>query len=277
MNRTSISFSSTIALLLLAACHDDLAPEQPTADSTAGVAVNVDGLRTAAQVRAAAEATYIHGMTDEIADEVVGSTNVGLLHDLLRDPTFHRQDNVVAFLAYLGDESSVDLLREYLVSAPVTAGDPAGIRSVLLVPQVLGQIGSRGHISAIDELMGMTAHNGNGGVLLKASPAVANRYATELFESALRGLAWAGTSDAAERLEAIESGDVVPYSKVSFRDQANMARDIYAELHEGFVPVQRLAGPVSATLPLAVGPNEFGSGRHWCPGATRRRHRVLRA
>ncbi len=55
-----------------------------------------------ARVERAALATYIHGMTDEIALREVGHAGLPALRALLRDPDFPRRDNVVAFMAHLG-------------------------------------------------------------------------------------------------------------------------------------------------------------------------------
>lgn len=56
-------------------------------------------------VREALETTYVHGVTEEIARDLVGSESVTELVAILEDPSFPRHDNVVAFLAHLGGVS----------------------------------------------------------------------------------------------------------------------------------------------------------------------------
>ncbi len=54
--------------------------------------------------------TYVHGVTEPTARELLGREAVPYLHDLLTDASFPRRDNVVAFLARLGDERSTQPL-----------------------------------------------------------------------------------------------------------------------------------------------------------------------
>ena len=68
----------------------------------------------------AALVTYVHGMTDEIAQETVGPEGVPVLLRLLADPSFPRRDNVVAYLAYLGDDSATAALTAFLRNPPAS-------------------------------------------------------------------------------------------------------------------------------------------------------------
>ncbi len=164
------------------------------------------------RVRTAALATYVHGMTAEIAEREVGRAGVPALLALLADPAFPRRDNVVAFLTYLGDDSTSDALVAFLREPPAWVHLPIEDRSLLLTPHALGKMAARGHRRAHDALLGMTAHDGNGGVLASTAarswqPATLR---DELLESAIDALADAGTAAAATRLDEIASAQVVP-------------------------------------------------------------------
>src|SRR5262245_23193390 len=67
-----------------------------------------------ARLERAATATYIHGMADEIAASEVGPQGLEILRALLRDPSFPRRDNVVAFMAHLGGAAEREALLDYL-------------------------------------------------------------------------------------------------------------------------------------------------------------------
>jgi len=96
------------------------------------------------RVREAALATYVHGMTQEIADREIGPAAVPMLLELLRDPQFERRDNVVAFLAYLGADADAASLVEFLESPPADVTRSAERRARLIVPEALGRIGAKG-------------------------------------------------------------------------------------------------------------------------------------
>jgi hypothetical protein len=156
--------------------------------------------------------TYFHGITDEIAREAIGVEGLPRLLDLLQDPGFDRRDNVMGFLAWLGDDDSAREIVDFLESSPVAASTPEDLRALINAPQALGHIAGRGHPGAIDALLEMTA-DGGGGAMLAPAAASANAsggFLDDLLEMSLRGLAFAGTDAARDRLEAIARGDVLP-------------------------------------------------------------------
>jgi hypothetical protein len=96
------------------------------------------------RVREAALVTYIHGMTQEIAEREVGPEGVPYLVQLLRDPEFPRRDNVVAFLIFLGYDSESQKLAEFFHNPPADINAPEEYRARLMVPEALGRIAGRG-------------------------------------------------------------------------------------------------------------------------------------
>ncbi|NIQ86284.1 MAG: hypothetical protein GTN83_16050, partial [Acidobacteria bacterium] len=69
-------------------------------------------------MRRAALATYVHGISEEIAVEAIGTEGWTELLPLLADPEFPRRDNVVAFLAKLPDARAVEPLLRFLEQPP---------------------------------------------------------------------------------------------------------------------------------------------------------------
>jgi len=111
------------------------------------------------RVRRAARATYVHGMTDEIAAREVGPEGVPILLRLLAEPRFPRRDNVVAFLAHLASDEATPALLSHLENAPAPPLRPEEERALLLVPQALGRIALRGGTAArqaLEALAGQT-------------------------------------------------------------------------------------------------------------------------
>ena len=164
------------------------------------------------RVRAAALATYLHGMTAEIAAQVVGAEGVPVLLRLLADPDFPRRYNVVALLTDLGGDEASDALLRFLHHPPARADLPEEDRSLLLAPQALGRIAGRGHERALEALLAITAHGEGGGVLAEAAATSRHPAALrdDLLEMALLGLADVGGPRAARRLADIARGRVVP-------------------------------------------------------------------
>ena len=115
---------------------------------------------TEGRVREAATATYVHGMTAEIAQREAGPEAVPALIALLRDPAFPRRDNVVAFLAYLGGAESTAALRRFLDDPPAARETAEEARARVLVPHALGRIAGRGDRGALDALLALTARDG---------------------------------------------------------------------------------------------------------------------
>lgn len=221
----SLSRFAAVAVLLAAA----LCTRSATAAPPDG-----PGSERALAIREAASATYFHGMTAEIALERVGYEGVPVLRELLRDPSFERRDNVVAFLAFLGAAPEVDALVATLADPPASLALANEDRAILLVPQALGQIARTSHRGALAELMTMTAHGGSGGVLAAASarsPRPA-QMRDDLLEAAMRGLAFAGGADAHSRLRELAAGRIVPARDGrSLRRAASLALGLFDELH----------------------------------------------
>jgi hypothetical protein len=110
-----------------------------------------------ARVRAAVERTYVHGMTDAIAAEEVGSEGIPVLLQLLFEPDLPRRDNVVAFLAHLDGEGITERLLAFLDGSPGPLDDADEQRALLLVPLALGRRASRGDAAARAALDRMAA------------------------------------------------------------------------------------------------------------------------
>ena len=128
--------------------------------SCMAVAVAAAGT-TADHVREAALVTYVHGMTQEIADREVGPEGVPYLLELLRDPDFPRRDNVMAFLAYLASDSEAQAIADFLESEAPDVERSADYRARLIAPEALGRIAARGGTVAQD-VLGQLARAGDG-------------------------------------------------------------------------------------------------------------------
>ena len=164
------------------------------------------------RVRTHASYTYYHGITAELAQERIGPQGVPALLELLADPSFPRRDNVVAFLTYLGAGESTTALLEVLGSPPAPVTQPEEDRALLLMPQALGHIASRGEPRALEALLEMTSAGSNGGVLAAAASRSSQPASLrdDLLEMAVRGLALARDERATERLRGIAAGEVRP-------------------------------------------------------------------
>src|SRR3954469_11540030 len=96
-----------------------LAPVTP-AKAAAIAASPAAGARIAAPVededavRKAMLVTYIHGVDETLAQQVLAPGAMPVLHRLLADPTFPRRDNVVAFLTYADRGEAVPHLLSFL-------------------------------------------------------------------------------------------------------------------------------------------------------------------
>ncbi len=195
------------------------------------------------RVRQAALATYLHGLTDEIAEREVGPDGVPHLLALLHDPDFPRRDNVVAFLAHLGGDESAGALLRFLESPPAPTSVPEEDRALLLTPVALGRIAARGGTRALDALLGMTAPGREGGILSEtASRAGRPSLRDDLLRMALQGLAWAGADAARERLREVRGGEGRPVARGLDLTRAAAAA---LQLMEQFHP----SGPSQGTGP----------------------------
>lgn len=113
--------------------------------------------------------TYVHGVNDALAAEVVREADLPELRLLLLDPSFPRRDNVVAFLAHRDGDGAVGPLLALLHRPPADLSVPEEDRAILLAPQALGQLARRGSRPALDALLAMTADASGGGVLVEAA------------------------------------------------------------------------------------------------------------
>jgi hypothetical protein len=190
--------------------------------------------------------TYVHGVTAEIAASEVGADNVPILLDLLHDPTFPRRDNVVAFLAYLGDDTATDAILAFFEAPPAPVSVPEEDRSLLLAPQALGHIAGRGHPQAFDALLRFTADGSNGDVLQRAAERAADPESLrdDLVEMAFMGLARSADARARERLEAIASGRIRPVQS---------RRDMQRSAHEAVQLFDEISGAGAVTAPATSG------------------------
>jgi hypothetical protein len=218
-----------------------------------------------ARVERAALRTYIHGMTLEIAEREVGAAGVPALLRLIAEPGFPRRDNVVAFLAFLGDERATPALLRFLADPPAPVGRPAEDRSLLLAPQALGKLAERGERRALEALLEMTAAGSEGDVL-EAAAARGARPASlrdDLLGMAFRGLAYSGAPAARARLAEIADGRVVPAKRGrGLRRAARSAQRLFDDLHERRGARGREAdasSPSAATTSAGAGDDPLGS------------------
>lgn len=160
----------------------------------------------------AVQGTYIHGVTEDIARQEVGAEGVPVLLQLLADATFSSRDNVVAFLAHLGGPETTPALLNFLKGPPASVTIPEEDRALLLAPQALGRIASRGDPAALQALIAMTAPDAKGGILSMTAARGANppSLRDDLLEMALRGLAFSRATEARGRLSEIAKGRVTP-------------------------------------------------------------------
>ncbi len=185
--------------------------------------LDADGPREA-RVRQALRGVYLHGVTDELAHELLGADDVDLLLRLLHDREFPRRDNVVAFLTYLGDDRVVPDLQRSLAEPLVGVERPEDDRARLLVPQAYGHIAARGGAVALGELMRLTSP---GSDLTDLRAGCVGRRAigpcvTDTVEMALLGLGLSRRPEAALRLREIATGTVRLDGHA--RDLAHVAR-----------------------------------------------------
>ena len=186
--------------------------------------------RSADELRRVALATYVHGMTAELAQSLVAPEAVPELRRLLHDPSFPRRDNVVAMLAFLDGRPGTESLLASLATPPAPPHRPEEDRALLLTPQVLGHLARRGDDLALEALLSMTSHGSEGGPLRRAAAArgAGSGLRDDLVEAALRGLSLSGSESARERLADVAAGRV----RISprGRDLGAAARDALEQL-----------------------------------------------
>ncbi|HET6373024.1 MAG TPA: FG-GAP repeat protein, partial [Candidatus Polarisedimenticolia bacterium] len=205
--------------------------------------------------------TYIHGVDDALALEVLGPGAVPDLRRLLKDPDFPRRDNVVAFLAHLDRGAATRDLLAFLSSPPASLDIPEEDRAMLLAPQALGHIASRGDAAALAALLEMTLP-GEWGPLDAAAAHAADpdSYHADLLEAAFRGLAFSREGAARQRLADLTSGRI--RFRASSRDLIPSARsslELLDELTGRVLPKQSL-GPAGAHLDGALSTGASLSG-----------------
>jgi len=155
------------------------------------------------EVREAMLGVWVHGVTDETAAELRGSFGPGLageLRALLADPSFPRRDNLVAFLGHLGDPAARDDLLALLAEPPAGWSTPEEERALLLAPQALGHLARHGDAGSVAALLRLTDPDDprlRQTAALHPRPRAALR---NLLGQAFRGLAFAGTDEARDRL-----------------------------------------------------------------------------
>jgi len=186
----------------------------------------------AQRVRRAALVTYVHGMTDEIAEREVGKEGVPYLLSLLEEPDFTRRDNVVAFLAHLPLAQITPALQRFLEHPPTSPSNPAEDRALLLAPHALGHHARAGDETALNALLDMTSPGSQGGLLARAVAAGAYDSAMrdDLVEAALAGLAVSALSEAETRLDQISRGTTAPV--LAARDLRTKARRLLRQLRQ---------------------------------------------
>ncbi|MFQ5700846.1 MAG: FG-GAP-like repeat-containing protein [Acidobacteriota bacterium] len=214
------------------------------------------------QVYEAMLGLYVHGVTDELARQILSPGDVPYLLTLLHEPGFPRRDNIVAFLAHLDDGAATGDLIGFMVSPPVEVDVPEELRALLIAPEALGRIASRGDQRALDALMAMTEPGGDGGLLVTGalkSRRPEHRRA-DMIEASFRGLAFSGARGARARLDSVARKRIK--LKVKGRDlaaSARDARDLFDRL-QSQAPSPRPRTPKSPPIPPTLSTSRAVSG-----------------
>jgi len=217
-------------------------------------------------VREAMLRTYLHGVTDDLARQVLQPGDVSVLRQLLADPSFPRRDNVVAFLAHLDSGAATQDLLGFLSSPPADARVPEEDRALLLAPQALGRIAARGDAAALEALLSMTRQGSDGGPLALAAAHAADPGAMrdDLLEMAFRGLAFSRSPRARARLTEVSRGRVrYPGERRDLSGPASESLKLFdrnaagidtapSGTSSGFAPAP--AGATGGTTSLSSGP-----------------------
>lgn len=150
--------------------------------------------------------THFHGVTSDIARAELPEGAIDGLHARLADPDFSNRDNVLAYLAWVGDARTVEAVARFL--AETSRGDsPEELRAVLLAPAILGEVARRGDRRALETLLAWTDGSSESPLTVAlgrvgGSPALHRA----LHESALQGLARSGAVEARGRLVDLAFG-----------------------------------------------------------------------
>src|SRR5262245_49242715 len=184
--------------------------------------------------------TYIHGVDERLAAEVIGPGALPVLHRLLAEPSFPRRDNLVAFLAYADRGEAVTPLLGFLSNPPAPVRIPEEDRALLLAPEALGHIAARGSRPALDALLRMTSPEGErSGALFDAATRSEHPASllADLQEMAMRGLAFSRAPEARARLADLSTGRTSMSG--DGRDMRQLARENLA-LYETLADPARL-------------------------------------
>ena len=159
-------------------------------------------------IRQAMLVTYVHGVDDRLAAQVVAEQDLPELRGLLAEPAFPRRDNVVAFLGHRDGAPAVPALLAFLRHPPAAVGRPEEDRALLLAPEALGHLARRGAEGALGALLALTSPGAGDDALRLASlfGADPRRLEADLRAMALRGLALSGAPEARRRLAALAAG-----------------------------------------------------------------------
>ena len=185
-----------------------------------------------ARVHQAMLGVYFHGVTAELAADVLEPEDVAMLLRLLEDREFPRRDNVVAFLTYLGGDEVVPALRSFLAEPLVGEEPPEDDRARLLTPQAYGHIAGRGGVAALGELMRLTSPGADLSEIRAgcAGRRPLDRCVDDIVERALMGLGLSRRDEARTRLREIGTGAVV--FPGHGRDLARKAREVLTRFFE---------------------------------------------
>lgn len=201
--KTALRLAQALALALA------LAPAAragiPAAAPAAGPVEDEDAVRKAMLL------TYIHGVDEDLAKQVLGPGAMPVLYRLLAEPSFPRRDNVVAFLSYADRGEAVPHLLGFLSNPPAPVRIPEEDRALLLAPEAFGHIAARGSRPALDALMRMTSPEGERSGPLFDAAARGERPASllaDLQEMAMRGLAFSRAAEARVRLAELSRGQL---------------------------------------------------------------------
>jgi hypothetical protein len=200
-----------------------------------------------ARVRQVMLGTYFHGVTRDLARQLLAERDVAPLLELLHERAFPRRDNVVAFLTYLAGDEAVPELQRFLAEPLVGQESPEDDRARLLTPQAYGQIASRGGSLALGELMRLTAAESDLGDLRTgcAGRRPVDRCVSDEVEMALLGLGLAARPEAVVRLREISAGTL--RLRGDGRDLVRTARNELEESRAKAAPGSRALDHASAT------------------------------
>lgn len=203
----------------------------------------------------AALGVYFEGVTEDIAERLVGPDGVPALLDLLAEPSFPRRDNVVAFLFHLGGPESTEALLDYFAAPPAPTEIPEEDRALLLAPQALGKIASRGDPRALNALLAMARDDPDTGILAAATARAADpsRLRTDLLRMTLRGLGFSQAPEARTLLDHTAQGRKLPAAPGrNLAEDAVQALDLMSDQERSEPPAASPYLPLSSYLDVSA-------------------------